>query len=177
MNLWQSYSADLKARGMANPYENEREFNRAYGIKEPDSFEPFIARKSTSHKKVSPTLENYEKPKYNPVKKQKAVKAPPKEKRPKMTPEQARLRRNELKRGRDRNKRQEMGIKPKKKLTEEEKKEYKREYMKKWRKLHPRASYESTMKWRMENPEENRKRRREEARRRRERKKNEKQFI
>lgn len=47
--------------------------------------------------------------------------------------------------------------KPKKpRLTEEEKRERKRNYMKKWRKDNPKASYESVKRWRENHPEQHR---------------------
>lgn len=56
-------------------------------------------------------------------------------------------------------------------MTIEQKREYKRTYMKNYRKLHPTLSYQSVKKWRDDHPEENRKRRREEASKRRAKKK------
>lgn len=47
--------------------------------------------------------------------------------------------------------------KPKKpKMTIEEKREWKRNYMKKWRKDNPKASYKSVKRWRENNPEQHR---------------------
>ncbi|TDA64310.1 hypothetical protein E0765_06230 [Sulfuricurvum sp. IAE1] len=51
----------------------------------------------------------------------------------------------------------EMVKKPKKpRLTLEQKREWKRNYMKKWRKDNPKASYESVKRWRENNPEQHR---------------------
>lgn len=170
MMNWQSYCNICTEKCIANPYENEAHFNRAYGIS--DYKEPLVITPKNQKRPMKPTFDNSEKmikPKKEPKpKKPKAEKQP----RKKMTDEERRVRCNAMKRERDEKRRREAGIKPKKALTDEERKAYKREYMKKWRALHPKASYEATMKWRRENPELNKQRRREEARRRRERLKN-----
>lgn len=177
---WQSYSAMCIAKGIENPYENEAHYNRAYGIAETEA--PLVIRPKhkesiTAHCKVVNAIRET-RSKRGKEKREAAKKSEPKPKKPKavkeprtiMTPEEARLRRNERQRMYSAAKREEMCKPKKRRLSDEEKRAYKREYMKKWRALHPRASYEATMKWRRENPEKNRKRRREEKARARERK-------
>lgn len=59
---WQSYSAICKDKKITNPYKDESDFNRAYNIQNDEPITPvFVARKSSSHKHILPTLENHEK--------------------------------------------------------------------------------------------------------------------
>ncbi|MFH0710094.1 MAG: hypothetical protein V2A75_07810 [Pseudomonadota bacterium] len=140
---------------------SEKEWKKAIGIKEEEHI-PSISRKNASHKNAAPTLSNHDTKKVSskPLminlmdnhisdigkkvvqpKKSKAVTDP-------------------------------LQTNPKKKpMSIEEKREYKRTYMKNYRKLHPTLSYQSVKKWRDNHPEENLKRRREEASKRRAKKK------
>lgn len=157
---YKRYLDVLKSKGMKHPM-SEKEWKKAVGIEEEEHM-PFISRKMASHKNAIPTLSNHETKKVSsrPLminlmdnhitdvgkkvvqpKKSKAV-ADPRQTNPKKKP-----------------------------MTIEQKREYKRTYMKNYRKLHPTLSYQSVKKWRDDHPEENRKRRREEASKRRAKKK------
>lgn len=153
---WQSYSAMCKEKNIDNPYRDEAEFNRAYGID--DTHPPlYISRKNASHRNIEPTLSNHEAPKVSskPLrvnlmdmpKKPQAVREP----RKTMTPEEARLRRNQLQRERNAAKRE--GAAKRSVMSDEEKRQYHREYMRRFRALHPNYQVEANRKWREKNPE------------------------
>jgi hypothetical protein len=150
---YQKYCDDCKEFNIVNPYRGEEEFNRAYGIGT-YSYKPLLVRPKKGANLMLPTNDNYAKT--ITKKKVKAEKQPIK----KMTEEEARLRRNYLKREREAKKREEVGVKKRPKLTDEDKKAYKKEYMKKYNQLHPRSRYEANKKWRENNPEVNKERRR-----------------
>lgn len=162
---YEQYCQMCKEKSIENPYKTESDFNRAYGIC--DYKEPLVITPNNKKRPMKPTFDNSEK---SVVKKRLTAQKKPKAVKKIITPEEARLRRNERRRMNAAAKREERGTPKKRRMSDEEKRIYKQEYMKKWRELHPHASYEATMKWRRENPEENKRRRREEAARRRERK-------
>lgn len=137
---------------------DEEQFNEMMGI-DVEVVIPLLILPKRDTSKVTPTFENYKK--VTAPKKVKAVKEP----RVFMTKEEARLKRNERQRNR-------MALirpanKAKKVLTEEERKEYKREYMKRYRKLHPYDQVEANKRWREANPEKHKEQRRKDAERRR----------
>lgn len=56
MNMYQSYCKECKRHKVINPYKDESEFNKAYGIETEKEIPVFIARKSASAKEIKPTL-------------------------------------------------------------------------------------------------------------------------
>lgn len=91
---YEAYKEGCKRFKVANIYQDEKSFNRAYGIAEVDTMPPlFIEPKAAKSKKVEPTLKAHVK--IQKPKKDKPVKAI-KTKPPVMTKEQAKERKNEL---------------------------------------------------------------------------------
>lgn len=155
---YEKYLNDMKRLGAQPPYMSEQQVMEALGIVVEEPHEPLIITPRNQKRPMRPTLENHIVEKKPKVKKPKAERKP----REKMTDEE-RLKR---KRERMQKKREELkahGLTTRGgdrkipvgrlKLSDEQKKAYKREYMKKWRKAHPKASYETNMKWRNASPE------------------------
>lgn len=138
---------------------SEIQFNEMMGITAEVVSLSVIPKRNA--RKVEPTLKNYE---VAAPKKPKAVKEP----RVVMTEEEARLRRNELRRKRYDEERISLRKKKRKILTDEDRKESKRKYMKLWRLNNPTAQAEANKRWREAHPEKHREQRRKEAARRRE---------
>lgn len=91
---YEAYKDGCKRFKVTNIYEDEKAFNRVYGITEVDTMPPlFIEPKVARSKKVEPTLKAHVK--IQKPKKDKPVKAI-KTKQPVMTKEQAKERKNEL---------------------------------------------------------------------------------
>lgn len=58
----QAYLAQMKDMGASKPYMDFKQWKVAFNIKDDEEIIPiFIARKSSSHKQVKPTLQNHEK--------------------------------------------------------------------------------------------------------------------
>lgn len=93
----------LKSKGMTDPMP-EKEWKLAVGIVDAEEYAPFLSRKSSSHKHIVPTLQNHIKPSPSPQIKINIVDKPKKPKR-----ESARI-----------------------KLSEEQRRESKRERQKRW---------------------------------------------
>lgn len=138
MKPYERYCSLMRERGL-KPSMNEAQLLEAWGIKKDTISEALSIRPKRDARKVSASIGNHikitseAKPKKAPKakkepkpKKPKAVKEQPKPKKPKLTKEQ----------------------------RAEKKRKYQREYMVKWRALHPKAAYQSVKAWR-EKSEEN----------------------
>lgn len=58
MSPYENYCNSMKDRGL-KPTMSEPQLLEAWGIKVEDDYKPFLARKSSSHKKIEPTLSNH----------------------------------------------------------------------------------------------------------------------
>lgn len=56
MSAYQSYCKECKHHKVINPYKDEIDFNRSYGIETEKEIPVFVARKNSSAKEVKPTL-------------------------------------------------------------------------------------------------------------------------
>lgn len=100
MITWAGYCADCEKFGMENPYADEADFNRAYGISEYEQA-PLIIEPKKDHRKAAASLDNFIKIAES-SKRRRAVriaettpKKPLAQRAPKMSSEEAKRRRNE----------------------------------------------------------------------------------
>jgi hypothetical protein len=55
---YKKYLDILKSKKMINP-KSEKEWKKAVGIVEKEEYEPFLAKRSASHRNTKPTLDNH----------------------------------------------------------------------------------------------------------------------
>lgn len=146
MNGYQKY---LKAINNKNPM-SEAQWREAIGIVDEEEQHVPIQVRPKHQRAVKPTMENYTK--VERVKKPKVEKQP----RKKMS-EEERLRINAYNRERYH---KTSTRKKQVKLSKEQKRANKTEYMRKWRELHKTANYEAQKEWRRNHPDELREQRR-----------------
>lgn len=150
MLTWQKYCDECKKWGMSNPYPDESAFNRAYGIS--DAREPIVIIPKRDARKVEASFDTHiallsdrkkskPKPKKEPstVKKEPAPKKPKAEAKPKAVKPPKPIRPKK---------------EPKPRKTEEEKRAYRREWMRKFREKNPCAAYKYTKAWKEKNPDQ-----------------------
>lgn len=140
MLTWQKYCYECKKWGMSNPYPDEAAFNRAYGIVE--TTEPLVIKPKRNARKVAANLENHialPKPKAKKETQQKKIARQKKEQPPKKPKAEAKPMPPKMQ-------------KPRK--TEEEKRAYRREWMRKFREKNPGAAYKYTKAWKEKNPDQ-----------------------
>ena len=151
------YEKYLKAIKNKNPMSLS-EWKNAVGIMDYEEVHTPLQIRPKNQRQVSATMQNYEKVE---LKKNPKVERKPLEK---ISDEEKRLKVNAYNRERYH---KTSTRKKQVKLTEEQKKANKTEYMRKWRELHKTANYEAQKEWRRNHPEELREQRRRASERRR----------
>lgn len=138
MLTWEKYCDECKKWGMLNPYPDEAAFSLAYGIAE--TTEPLVIVPKRDARNGAARLENHKDApkKSNPkIKKEPAPKKPKAEAKPKAVKPPKPIRPKK---------------EPKPRKTEEEKRAYRREWMRKFREKNPGAAYKYSKAWKEKNP-------------------------